>query len=125
MKRIVIALLLLTLAACSRVLAPDSTTAELSPMAFGTSEFDSVEGLAKHSFGVYATGTTGGNLHARHKGQGDSFIRKYNISGKLLWGRQFGTPYFDLASSVGSDQSDNAYMAGTIYTNEYPDNADG
>lgn len=88
------------------------TSPVLEPQ-FGTSGDDNAQALAKHSTGVYVVGNTSGNLHAAKKGLSDAYIRKYNTSGKLLWGRQFGTSANEYVVQVATDANNNAYVLGT------------
>lgn len=113
MKRFLVPLVLLTLAACSQ--APTSETEalpELAPM-FGTYGGEVATGLAKHGTGVYAVGYTSGNLHGTNKGANDAFIRKYSKYSTLLWGRQFGTTSSEDAAGVATDAYHNAYVVGS------------
>jgi hypothetical protein len=84
-------------------------------MTFGSAGYDYAYGLAKHSAGVYAVGYTDGNLHGAPLGSGDAFVRKYDTSGAVLWGRQFGTPQYDYAEGAASDSGNNVYVAGLTY----------
>ena len=95
MKRTLILLVLSILAACAGVPAPGG--GELQPLTFGTDSNDSVLGTAAYGGGVYAVGETFGDLHGPARGGGDAFIRKYASSGRVLWGRQFGSSAFDTA----------------------------
>ena len=113
MNRLWAPFVLVVLAACSQV----TPSPELAPMAFGTPVSDSGASLAKHSSGVYAVGYTEGNLHATPKGGSDAFIRKYDTSGRVTWGRQFGTITDDRAAGVATDSSNNAYVAGSTLGN--------
>ena len=45
----------------------------------------------------------------------DIFVRKHDASGKLLWGRQFGTRDGDLPTGLANDSGDNVYIAGVTY----------
>lgn len=114
MKRFVVSLVLLTLAACSQTPIPEALS-ELAPLTFGSSGFEAAQSLGKHSSGVYAAGYTDGNLHAAPKGGGDAFVRKYDTFGAVLWGKQFGTPSYDNAQGVAGDGSNNAYVVGETY----------
>lgn len=105
---------LLLLAACSQAPAPESPT-ELSPTTFGTSGYENASGLAPHAGGAYAVGSTSGALHGPNAGNSDAFIRKYNASGALVWGRQFGTAEYDYAEGVAPDGSSGAYVVGSSY----------
>jgi len=111
---LLVPLLLVLLAACSQAPAPEADAPALEPLTFGSSGYDAAKGLAKHGSGVFAAGDTGGNLHGTQKGNGDVFIRKYDTSGAVLWGRQFGTPQYESAEGVASDGS-NAYVVGVTY----------
>ena len=107
---------LLALAACAQAPAPDAADpANFTPLTFGTSGYDYANSLAKHSSGVYAVGSTDGNLHGTQQGQGDAFVRKYDKGGSVSWGKQFGTPAYDAAEGVASDGRNNAYVVGTTY----------
>lgn len=46
-------------------------------------------------------------------GGSDAFVAKLDSAGRMLWGRQFGTPSRDYATSVASDAADNVYVVGT------------
>lgn len=98
------------ISACSQ--HSDLTSPVLEPQ-FGSVASDRAFGVAKHSSGVYVVGDTSGNLHAANKGSNDAYIRKYNTSGKLLWGRQFGTNASDNAFNVAADANNNVYVLGT------------
>lgn len=90
----------------------DTIRAKLEPQ-FGTAASDNASAVAKHSTGVYVVGTTTGNLHAANKGLRDVFIRKYDTSGKLIWGRQFGTAANEHSVEVATDANNNAYVLGS------------
>jgi hypothetical protein len=61
---------------------------------------------------VYVIGSTPGNLYGTQKGRGDAFIRKVDTGGRVIWGRQFGTPASDAALYVATDTAGNAYVLG-------------
>lgn len=101
MKRFLVAIVLLTLAACGQAPTPEAgAPSELAPL-FGSSSRDEAYGLAKHSTGVYVVGNAGGN----------TFIRKSGASGNVLWDKYLGTSL--RAKHVASDSYDNAYVVGT------------
>ena len=87
------------------------STPGLEPQ-FGTAASDRAYGLAGYGTGVYVVGSTTGNLHGPHRGQGDAYIRKVGSDGRLLWGRQFGTPLGDRATDVATDAGGNVYVFG-------------
>lgn len=99
----------LIISACSQ--PRDLTDPILEPQ-FGTAA-DSANAVAKHGSAIYVVGNTSGNLHAAQKGGGDAFIRKLDTSGKLLWGRQFGTNKADNPHDVATDAGGNAYIFGS------------
>jgi hypothetical protein len=78
---------------------------------FGTADQDLANGVAVDSSGVYVVGSTAGSLNGAAAGMFDGFVRKYSLSGALLWGNQFGTPLNDEAYGVASD-STGAYVVG-------------
>jgi len=115
MKRYLVPLVLLVLAACAQAPAPNDALPDLAPLTFGSSGDEGANALARHSSGVYAVGYTTGNLHGTHRGQGDAFIRKVDTGGAVVWGKQFGTPSYETAEGVASDGSNNAYVVGTTF----------
>jgi hypothetical protein len=60
---------------------------------FGTSAPDDGNSVSADGLGnVYIAGTTSGSLDATNAGgNGEGFVRKYDVVGNLLWARQFGT----------------------------------
>ena len=106
------AFLALAVSGCSQTPIPTSQPAGLTPQNFGTSTSDDASGLARYSSGVYVIGGTLGNLHGTQKGRGDAFIRKVDTGGRVIWGRQFGTPASDAAFYVATDTAGNAYVLG-------------
>lgn len=88
---------------------------------FGTTLYDSARYVATDSLGyVYVAGQTVGSLAGR-KGKKDTFLRKYNKWGEVLWTRQFGSPNIDEPTGIAIDASDNIYVSsndgvGTIGT---------
>ncbi len=105
---------LLLLAACSQAPVPESLT-QLEPTTFGTSGFDDASGLAPHAGGAYVVGNTTGALHGANLGTSDAFLRKYNASGALVWGKQFGTPEYEYVEGVAADGANGAYVVGSSY----------
>jgi hypothetical protein len=101
----------LALTACSQT--NDLTTPPALEPQFGTPEGEDVYGLAPSSSGVYLVGLTHGDLHRRSLGLTDAYLRKYDRTGRLLWGRQFGTRGYDSASGVAVDSADNSYVVGS------------
>jgi len=62
---------------------------------------------------IYLAGQTDGTLPgASRKGGDDAFLVKFDLSGKLLWARQLGTPLDDRGQSVAAT-AQAVYLAGT------------
>lgn len=68
---------------------------------------------ADQSGNVYVTGFTNGSLWSTSFGGYDAFLAKYNSSGTLLWGRQFGGEGTDNGISVAVDPRGDVFVAGS------------
>ena len=81
---------------------------------FGSSGFDSAQGVAIDSSGnVYIAGYTGGTLlGGSSAGGGDAFLTKYDSSGNQTFIKQFGSSGQDSVQSVTTDSSGNVYVTG-------------
>lgn len=116
-KRSLIFLLLLTLAACTQTpILGDETQPDLAPLVFGGPGDEGVTDLAKHSSGVYTVGFATNTGRPNPRGEADAFVRKYSSDRSVVWTRKLSTTEYEYASSVASDPSDNVYMAGSIST---------
>jgi hypothetical protein len=83
---------------------------------FGSSLHEGTTGLAVDPFGnVVTSGYTEGALEGPDLGAWDSFIRKYDGSGNVLWTRQFGSAAFDAARGVATDNLGNVYATGYVH----------
>ncbi len=61
---------------------------------------------------IYVVGSTGGIFAGEGSvGATDAFLRKHDASGNVLWTRQFGTAFADVATAVSVD-STGIYVAG-------------
>jgi uncharacterized protein (TIGR03437 family) len=73
---------------------------------YGTTPNDSILGLAADATGVYVVGGTGAALPGQpYAGSFDSYVRKYDPNGNILWTNQFG--------STGSDELNQAVLDST------------
>ncbi len=82
----------------------------------GTAGIDVAYGVAVDGAGnAYITGITHGNLGGTSAGSGDVFLASYDAAGNLLWTRQTGTEFNDVAYGVAVDGTGNAYIAGRTY----------
>jgi hypothetical protein len=79
---------------------------------FGTPGYDDSLGIAVNAQGVYVAGNTAGALPGQvSAGEYDAFVRKYDLSGRTVWTRQFGSNAHDEVLSVAVDAS-GVYAAG-------------
>jgi len=86
---------------------------------FGTPEADDAHGVASDAAGnVIVVGRTQGNLGGAVEGatgpqsSADIFVVKFDIDGKQLWAKQYGTNEFDSANDVVLDSAGNIYITG-------------
>src|SRR5205823_11723914 len=71
---------------------------------FGSPAFDAANGVALDGTGAYVVGHTLGALPGEQSSGGpDAFVRKYDLSGNVLWTHQFGTAAFDLGIELAAD----------------------
>ncbi|MFG0284025.1 MAG: SBBP repeat-containing protein [Phycisphaerales bacterium JB039] len=78
----------------------------------GTTANDMGSGVAVDAAGaIYLAGRTSGRLFGPHAGSSDAFLAKYDASGELLWGRQFGTSTHEWINGVVAD-GDDVYVCG-------------
>lgn len=79
---------------------------------FGTSTTDQGRGVAVGSGGIYVGGYTFGTFPDQSSaGDFDTFVRKYDASGKPMWTHQFGTSGDDQAYGITATTS-GIYLAG-------------
>jgi hypothetical protein len=79
---------------------------------FGSNEFDVAFGVAVDAAGTsYVVGLTDGSI-AGSRGNTDAWVRKYDVSGAVVWTRQFGTPSPDRANAVAVGASGTVFVAG-------------
>lgn len=115
MKKFLVPLLLLILAACTQAPTPDDGgRLDLAPLVFGGPGDEGVSDLAKHATGVFAVGFTTNTPTFDSQGNPDVFIRKYSSSRSVIWTRKFGTADFEFVGGAASDGSDNVYVAYSV-----------
>jgi hypothetical protein len=80
---------------------------------FGTSSSDAVTSISMDASGIYVGGLTDGALAGGGGSAGgtDAFVRKYDLSGNVVWTRQFGTSTTDDVISIAVDVS-GVYIVG-------------
>lgn len=66
---------------------------------------------------VYVSGVTEGSLGGPNAGSYDAFVSKFDISGNLLWTRQFGTSTLEFCYGVSTDGLGNAFVSGSTFGN--------
>jgi len=81
---------------------------------FGTGGNDYAYPLMVGPDGIYVAGYTDGSLDGSNAGGLDSFVRKYDSYGSVLWARQFGTSGDDVAEAL-TVGPDGIYVAGYTY----------
>jgi hypothetical protein len=80
---------------------------------FGTSSIEMANGVAVDLAGnVWVTGQTDGALDGPSQGGRDSFVRKYDSAGNIIWGKQWGTGLWDVSKAVTTDFLGNGYITG-------------
>ncbi|MCB4792090.1 MAG: carboxypeptidase regulatory-like domain-containing protein [Elusimicrobia bacterium] len=63
---------------------------------------------------IYIAGCTEGNLNGNlNAGGKDIFVAKYDVSGNMVWCKQFGSQVEDICSKVKVDGAGNVYLLGT------------
>lgn len=78
-----------------------------------TPQFDDPTEVAIDGNGdIFIAGRTGGLLGNQQFGNDDAFIAKYNALGSLQWIDQFGTPNWDIISSIAADAQGNIAISG-------------
>ncbi len=90
----------------------DATGNELWTRQFGTTFADQAYGVAVDAAGVYVVGHVDGALPGQaSNGARDTFVRKCDANGNVLWTRQFGTASGDSAFGVTVDAT-GVYVVG-------------
>jgi autotransporter-associated beta strand protein len=93
----------------------DSAGNQVWTREFGTTGDDQARAVAVDASGIYVVGYTSGTLPGQTSAGGtDAFVRKYDITGNLLWTRQFGTATSDIGLAVAVDGS-GVYVAGATF----------
>lgn len=84
---------------------------------FGSSGLDSAVSVAVDDAGnIYVAGYTTRSLSDTvSSGEKSLYVRKFDSSGRELWGIQFGSDPLDEAGSISLDSSGNLYVASTRY----------
>ena len=73
---------------------------------FGTSGYDDALGIAVTAQGVYVAGNTTGTLPGQvNAGDYDALVRKYDLGGRVLWTKQFGSAAHDEVLGIAADAS--------------------
>ncbi len=93
---------------------------------FGTSRTDYGYAVAASGTAVYVAGgvTNGAFPDSTNAGRSDAFVRKFDVDGRALWTRQFGTSEEDAAQGVAAD-STGVYVTGYTYGALQGNNAGG
>ena len=79
---------------------------------FGTSSFDWGAGIASSPTNIYVMGTTLGQFPSNTSaGSSDVFIRSFDLSGNVIWTKQFGTSGFDTGRALSANTT-NIFVVG-------------
>jgi hypothetical protein len=90
----------------------DLAGAEVWTRQFGTSSYDSGNGISVDASGVYVGGRADGTLPSQASAGGsDAFVRKYDLAGAEVWTHQFGTSSIDVSNGISVDTS-GVYVGG-------------
>jgi hypothetical protein len=93
----------------------DSAGNQIWARQFGSTEDDTVNGVAVDSTGVYVVGTTNGALPGQNSaGSSDIFVKKYDVNGSELWTRQFGVNAEDEGLAIAVDPT-GVYVTGHLW----------
>ncbi len=93
---------------------------------FGTAhQTNAVDVIVDNRGGAFLVGSTDGDLEGTSFGAFDSYLRKYDSMGKVIWTQQLGSTKSDHAAGVATDGNGNVFLAG--FTEGYweVDNAGG
>lgn len=107
------ALALFLVVGCRQLEAPSAPT--LDPQ-YGTRRGDRAADVTVDVRDrVYTVGATDSALDVSQRGAGDLYLRRYNSSGTLVWGKQFGTRHREEAGAVSADSKGNVHVVGVTY----------
>ena len=80
----------------------------------GTSGFDGANAIFVDTAGnSYVAGYTTGALPGPGSGAQDTFVRKYDMAGNIVWTRQFGSSLDDIPEGISVDAAGISYVAGS------------
>jgi len=88
---------------------------------FGTPNWDMATSITILQNGNFlVTGNTNGTLQQETTeiiGNTDIYVSKFDINGKLIWKKTFGTSKSDFSSSITTDSKNNIFVCGWTYGN--------
>lgn len=91
----------------------DDTGSQVWLRQFGGADDDLGDRLAQSAAGVFACGSTMGDLGAVNAGQQDAWLASFDVDGNPLWLRQLGTVHIDQALAVTQDGAGGAFVGGS------------
>jgi len=77
------------------------------------------------SLNILVAGSTGGELFQSHAGGADLFVAKYDQTGDLIWGRQFGTARDEFAADIALSTAGEILVLGNTSGGLYGSSAGG
>ena len=79
-----------------------------------------IQRIAVDTDGIYAAGVTRGALPGQcAAGSSDAFVTRFDMDGKELWTRQFGTLRYEDVAGIALDAG-NIFVAGSQFAGEHP-----
>jgi hypothetical protein len=93
----------------------DTNGNQLWTKQFGTSQDDEtfLDGIhIDANDNIFLAGNTTGNLGGTNAGSYDAWAAKFDKDGNKKWLTQFGTPYYDTATTIATDNYGRIYISG-------------
>jgi hypothetical protein len=80
---------------------------------FGSTDSTVATGVAVDAGAIYVVGRTKGTIEGAASGDGEAFIRSYDLGGEHRWTRQFGADAISSVTGVATDAAGRVYVVGS------------